>query len=92
MERWKAVSLGVKSLAVANLAAMAGVFLLDVSRPTALKVFLVFRVSAGAVLLLIAVEFLLRRMKGKEYGPIILDVALVGLMFGIWFVIVAATF
>jgi len=31
-------------------------------------------------------------MKGKEYGPIILDVALVGLMFGIWFVIVAAKF
>jgi len=92
MEKWKAVSLGVKSLAIANLIAMAGALLLHFSRPTALKVFLVFRVSAKALLLLIPIEYLLRRMKGEEYGPLALDVVLVALMFGLWFIIAAATF
>ena len=92
MQKWKAVSWGITSLAVANLTAMALVFLLHFSRPTAIKVILVFRVSAKALLLLIPIEFLLRRRQGEEYGPVIFNAALVVLMFCVWFVIAAATF
>ena len=92
MQKWKAVSLGVTSLAVANLTVMALTSLLHFSRPTALKVFFVFRVSAEALLLLIPMEFLLRRMQGEEYGPVVFNSVLVVLMFCVWFVIAAATF
>jgi len=92
MESWKAVSLGVKLLAVANLIAMGGAFLLHLSRPTTLKVFLVFRISAGALLLLIPLEYLLRRNQGEEYGPLVFDIVLLFLMFCFWFIIAAATF
>jgi hypothetical protein len=92
MEKWKAVSLGIMSLAVANLTATAGVLFFHFSRPIALKVFLVFRVSAIALLLLLPVEYLLRRMQGEEYGPLVFNVVLVVLMFCFWFIIAAATF
>jgi hypothetical protein len=92
MQKWKAVSWGITSLAVANLTAMVLVFLLHLSRLTALKLFLVFRVSAGALLLLIPAEFLLRRMQGKEYGPVVLNGVLVALMFLFWLIVAAATF
>ena len=92
MEKWKAVSLSITSLAVANLIALAGIFLLHLSRPTALRVLLVFRVSAIALLLLIPVEFLLRRKRGEEFGPAVFNAVLVMLMFCVWFVIAAATF
>lgn len=84
--------LGRYVFAVANLSALALVFLLHFSRPNALKVFLVFRASAGALLLLIPVEFLLRRMQGEEYGPVIFNAVLVVLMFSVWFVIAAEAF
>lgn len=92
MQKWKAVSLGVTSLAVANLTALAGIFLLHLSRPTALRVLLLFRVSAIALLPLIPVEFLLRRREGEEYGPAVFNAVLVALMFCVWFVIAVVTF
>jgi hypothetical protein len=92
MEKWKAASLGITSLAAANLTALAGVFFLHLSRPTALRVLLVFRVSAVALLPLISVEFRLRRMQGEEYGPAVFNAVLVMLMFCVWFVVAAATF
>jgi hypothetical protein len=92
MQKWKAISWGITSLAVVNLTAMALVFLLNLSRPTALKLFLMFKISAEALLLLIPVEFLLRRMQAEEYGPVVLNAVLVGLMFLFWLVVAAATF
>ena len=92
MEKWKVVSLCITSLAVANLAALAGIFLLHLSRPNALRVLLVFRVSAIALLALIPFEFLLRRMHGEEYGPVVFNATLVVIMFCVWFGIAAATF
>lgn len=92
MEKWKAVSLIIRCLVLANLALIAGVLFLHGSRPIAIKVFLAFRVSALALLLLVPMEYILRRTRGAKWHGLILDALLSVLMFGVWFTISAASF
>ncbi len=92
MEKWKAVALTIRFLVVANLALIAGVLLFHGSRPTAIKVFWAFRVSALALLLLVPMEYILRRARGTKWHGLILDALLAVLMFGVWFAVSAATF
>jgi hypothetical protein len=92
MEKWKTVSLIIRCLVVANLALIAGVLLLHGSRPIAMKAFWVFRISALALLLLVPTEFILRRVRGAKGHGLMLDTALMVVMFGVWLTISAATF
>ena len=92
MEKWKAVALIIRCLVVANLALIAGVLLLHGSRPIAIKVFWAFRMSALALLLLVPTEYILRRSRGAKWQGLILDAFLSLLMFGVWFIVSAATF
>jgi hypothetical protein len=92
MEKWKAISLIIRCLVVANLAFIAGVLLFHGSRPIAIKVFWVFRASTLALLLLVPTEFVLRRTRGAKGHGLILDMVLMVVMFGVWLTLSAATF
>jgi hypothetical protein len=92
MERWKTVSWVIRCLVFANLALIAGVLLFHGSRPMAIKVFLLFRASTLALLLLVPMEFILRRTRGATGRGLILDTVLMVVMFGVWLTISAATF
>jgi len=87
----EAISTFIRILVVANLAAIVGVFFFG-SRPLALKVLMVFRASALALLLLVPMEYMLRREKGESRTGLILDVVLAAAIFVVWFAINAATF
>jgi len=92
MKKWKAISVAMRSWAVANLITLAGVFLLPFSRSSALKVFFVFKVSAAILLVLLPVEYALGRMQGAKASAVLINAMLVLLMFTSWFIIAAATF
>ena len=92
MEKWKGVSWIIRCLVVANLTLIAGVLFFHGSRPMAIKVFLAFRVSALALLFLVPVEYILRRIGGAKGHGLILDAVLMVVMFGVWLTISAATF
>jgi hypothetical protein len=90
--RWKPFSLFIRSLALANLALMVGVMSTHASRPTAIKVFWAFRISAVVLLLLEPVDYFLRRSSGAKQRGTILNVALTVLMLVVWLAVSAAAF
>lgn len=92
MEKWKTLSVTMRSWAIVNLVALAAVLLLPFSRPATLKVFAVFKVSAVVLLALLLVEYTLRRLQGAKGSAVVVNAALVVLMFCVWFMIAAVTF
>jgi hypothetical protein len=91
MEKWKVVSWIIRCLVAANITLIAGALLLH-SRSMGITVFWILRVSALALLLLVATEYVLRRTEAAKGRGLILDTALMVLMFVAWLAISAATF
>jgi hypothetical protein len=92
MDIWKLLSLAIRCLALANLAAIASVLYTDASRQTALKVMWAFRASVIVLLLLLPVDYLVRRSRKANLNGIIFNAALTLLLLLVWFAISAATF
>jgi hypothetical protein len=92
MEKWKFVSISIRFLVLSNIALIAGVLFTQASKPIAMRVFSTFRLSSLALLVLLPLEYILRRTTDARRRGLILDTMLSALMFAVWFTISSATF
>lgn len=88
---WRVISVGVRTVACANLVLLAAGLIFPVSKQNAVGLFSGFRVSALVLLALVAAEFVLSRGQARRACGFWVDSFLVLLMFCVWFIIAAAT-
>lgn len=81
MEKWKVVSWTIRCLVAANLALIAWVLLFHGSRAMGIRTFWALRASALVLLFLVLTEYILRRIEGAKGRALILDTALMVVMF-----------
>jgi hypothetical protein len=92
MAKWKAISWIIRCVVAANLALIAWVLLFHGSRAMGIRAFWTLRASALTLLVLVPAEYALRRHEGAQGRALILDAALMVVIFLTWLTISAATF